>query len=264
MYRHAYAAKHERINVELDTAPLTSPTGPNGAPGFHNVAGSQITVPQVTNVYVGAFWGDQSILESFSKAILENGYLDPLRELGYGTGPGVYLGSVDDDPISNGTIHDTDIRARVIKMLDGSVLHADANSLFMLLLPTGVTVYVDRDGNESCASCCGYHDAFPYQGIDVAYGVIPSPVGCNNCGNGDLGYFTAAYVHELVEACTDKVPGKGWIAADGQEASDLEAWHLFGWGPPSDNRRFVVQGYYTNERGNTIGAWRDAGDATVA
>src|ERR1039458_1680924 len=43
----------------------------------------------------------------------------------------------------------------------------------------------------------------------------------------------------------------------GEENGDLEAWILFGWGPPDDPQRYTVQGYYTNERGNTVGAWRD-------
>ena len=73
----------------------------------------------------------------------------------------------------------------------------------------------------------------------------------------EMGDFTAIYAHEVAEACTDKVPGKGWLADDGQENGDLEAWILFKWGPPDDPHRYVVQGYYTNERGDTVGCWRD-------
>src|SRR2546429_4778928 len=70
---------------ELVTRPLTSPTGPGGANGFRNRGGSQIANPRVTNVYLGDFWGDRDLVEGFSKALVENGYLDPLSELGYGT-----------------------------------------------------------------------------------------------------------------------------------------------------------------------------------
>jgi hypothetical protein len=73
---------------------------------------------------------------------------------------------------------------------------------------------------------------------------------CTGC-RGQIGDFTAVYAHELAEAATDKVPGRGWVAADGEENGDLEAWILFGWGPPADPQRYTVQGYYTNERGNT-------------
>ena len=142
-------------------------------------------------------------------------------------------------------------------MIDAGVLHADANSLFMLILPDGVTSRFDGDGSQSCSSFCGYHDAFRHQNVDVAYAVMPSPTGCSGCGSGEMGDFTAVYAHEVAEACTDKVPGKGWLADDGQENGDLEAWILFKWGPPDDPHRYVVQGYYTNERGDTVGCWRD-------
>jgi hypothetical protein len=240
---------------ELLTQPLEAPTGPGGASGFRNRAGSQITTPCVSNVYLGPFWDDQNHLEAFSKAIIENGYMDPLRQLGYGTGSGVYLGPVQGATLAPGDFTDSQARQTVADMLDQGVLHADQNTLFMLILPSGVVSKFD-DGSASCSRFCGYHDAFTYHGIDVAYAVMPSAE-CTGCGDGAIGAFTATYSHEVAEACTDKVPGKGWVADDGSENGDLEAWILFPWGPPDDPKRFTVQGYYTNELGNTIGAWRD-------
>ena len=257
VYRPGYLRAEDRDNEELLTRPLASPTGPGGAKRFRNRGGSQIATPHVTNVYLGDFWGDRNFFEGFSKAIVENGYLDPLKTLGYGTGSGAYLGPVDGGEISPGTLNDSDARIRLAKMIDAGVLHADANSLFMLILPDGVTSRFDGDGSQSCSSFCGYHDAFRHQNVDVAYAVMPSPTGCSGCGSGEMGDFTAVYAHEVAEACTDKVPGKGWLADDGQENGDLEAWILFKWGPPDDPHRYVVQGYYTNERGDTVGCWRD-------
>ena len=245
---------HEN-NKDLATNPLASPTGPGGAPGFSNRAGSQIAVPEVTNIYLGQFWGDRALVEAFSKAVVENGYLDPLRDLGYGTGPGSYQGSIDNLILSDGdTFHDSDAQATVKSMLDAGTIQGNANSLFVLILPDGVTAVLDSDGSKSCAQFCGYHDAFDYQGTSIAYSVLPSSL-CQGCG-GQIGDFTAVYAHELAEASTDKVPGQGWVADDGEENGDLEAWVLFGWGPPEDPQRYTVQGYYTNERGNTVGAWR--------
>lgn len=246
---------------ELLTQPLEAPTGPWGSSGFRNRAGSQIAVPCVSNVYLGEFWGDQTHVEAFSKAIVENGYLDPLKQLNYGTGPGVYLGPVQGEPLAPGDFTDSQARQTVTDMLDQGVLHADQNTLFMLMLPSGVTSKFD-DGSASCDSFCGYHDAFTYHGIDVAYAIMPSAQ-CSGCGDGAIGAFTATYSHELAEACTDKIPGKGWVADDGSENGDLEAWILFPWGPPTDPKRFTVQGYYTNEQGNTIGAWRDSAPAVA-
>jgi hypothetical protein len=239
---------------DLIVHPLASPTGPGGAKGFRNRAGSTISQPQVMNVYLGTFWGDQQFVESFSKAIVENGYLDPLRGLGYGTGSGTYLGSTAGPALQpNSTFTDSDARKMLKQLLDEGVLHGDSDSLFVFILPDKV---VSQLGNaKSCSDYCGYHDSVPFNGQDIAYAILPSPL-CKGCG-GEIGDFTAVYAHELAEATTDKIPGKGWVADDGQENGDLEAWVLFPWGPPDDPKRYTVQGYYTNERGNTIGAWRD-------
>jgi hypothetical protein len=256
VYRPAYLRVEEAENHELVTQPLASPTGPGGAAGFRNRAGSQLARPQVTNVYMGPFWGDQAFLDGFSKAIVEYGYLQPLSDLGYGTGNGDYLGSVNGDALVAGTVfNDSDAQAKIAAMLDAGVLTASADSLFVLILPDGVTSRFDSDGSESCSSFCGYHDAFTHNGMEVAYAVLPSPTGCAGCGNGNVGDFTAVYGHELAEAATDKIPGQGWVADDGEENGDLEAWVLFGWGPPTDPKRYTVQGYYTNERGDTVGQW---------
>ncbi len=237
------------------TNPLASPTGPGGAAGFSNRAGSQIAVPEVTNIYLGQFWGDRDFVEGFSKAVVENGYLDPLSDLGYGTGSGTYKGPIDNPVLSDGdTFHDADAQSTLTSMLDAGTIQGNANSLFVLILPDGVTAVLDSDGSQSCAQFCGYHEAFDYQGTTIAYAVLPSSL-CQSCG-GQIGDFTAVYGHELAEAATDKVPGQGWVADDGEENGDLEAWILFGWGPPEDPQRYTVQGYYTNERGNTVGAYR--------
>jgi hypothetical protein len=239
---------------DLVVHPLAAPTGPGGAKGFHNRAGCTIAIPQVTNIYLGSFWGDQQFVEVFSKAVVENGYLDPLRELKYGTGSGSYLGFVNGPDVSQqSTFSDSDARTTLAKMLDAGAIHGDRNSLFILILPDKI-VSTMADGSKSCKDYCGYHDSIPHNGTDIAYAVLPSSM-CKGCG-GELGDFTAVYAHEVAEACTDKVPGKGWVADDGQENGDLEAWILFGWGPTSDPNRYTVQGYYTNERGNTVGLWR--------
>src|SRR5579864_6513442 len=253
--RQAYLRKEDSGNHELVTRPLASPTGPGGAAGFKNVAGSQIAAPEVTNIYMGPFWGDQNLVEQFSQAVLQNGYLDPLKELGYGTGPGTYKGKIDGPALAPGSkFMDSDAQAAVQSLLNSGAIQANANSLFVLILPDGVTSFLGQD--QSCQAFCGYHDSFSSNGLDVAYAVLPSAL-CQGCG-GEIGDFTAVYAHELAEASTDKVPGQGWVADDGEENGDLEAWILFGWGPASDPQRYTVQGYYTIERGNTVGAWRGA------
>jgi len=97
--RPAVLLAAQKDNHELVSRPLSSPTGPGGAAGFRNRAGSQIAEPLVQNVYLGDFWGDKQVLETVWKAVVANGYLDPLGELGYGTGSGTYLGSVEGPPV---------------------------------------------------------------------------------------------------------------------------------------------------------------------
>ncbi len=234
--------------------PLATPTGPGGAPGFHNVAGSQIPVPETWNIYMGPFWGDQAFVEGFSKAIVENGYLDPLKTLGCGTGPGAYKGILNGPALASGTtFHDSDAQSALQSLVDQGQITPNANSLYFLILPDGVTSTLQ--GSNSCNDYCGYHDAFDYKGITIAYAVLPSTL-CSGCG-GLIGDFTAVYAHELAEAITDKVPGQGWIASDGEENGDLEAWVLMGWGPPTNPNLYTIQGYYTIQQGDTVGAWRN-------
>lgn len=251
--RPAYIREDEDDH-ELVSRPLATPTGPGAAAGFRNRGGSQIATPQITNIYLGSFWGDKEFVEGFSKAVLERGYLEPLKTLGYGTGPGKYLGAIDGPVLApKSQFSDAEAQAVVAKLLDQGAVAATANSLFMLILPDKVRSTM-ADGSRSCDRYCGYHDAFDHKGSTVAYGVLPSPL-CKGCG-GQMGDFTAVYAHELAEAVTDRVPGQGWVADDGSENGDLEAWILFGWGPPEEPHRYTVQGYYTNERGNTVGQWQ--------
>jgi hypothetical protein len=252
--RPAYIREDEDLDHELLTRPLASPTGPGGAAGFSNRHQSQIAVPEVHNIYMGTFWGDQAFVEQFSKDIVERGYLQPLKDLNYGTGPGKYMGSIEGRALHhNSQFHDRDAQSELAKMIDAGTLQPNENSLYVLILPDKVVSIMDQDGSRSCRQFCGYHDAFQHNGLEVAYAVLPSSK-CKGCG-GQIADFTAVYAHELAEAATDKVPGEGWVADDGSENGDLEAWILFGWGPPDDPNRYTVQGYYTNQRGNTAGPY---------
>src|SRR5262245_24975531 len=56
------AALFEDQNRDLINRPIEAPTGPQGAKGFRNRAGSQIPVPHVMNVYMGPFWDDMEKL----------------------------------------------------------------------------------------------------------------------------------------------------------------------------------------------------------
>jgi hypothetical protein len=74
----------------------------------------------------------------------------------------------------------SDAKRPIQSMLDARLLHADQNTLFMLILFDGVSSRFDGDGSMSCSSFCGYH-------ADVAYAILTSSTGCQGCGNGEIG-----------------------------------------------------------------------------
>jgi hypothetical protein len=163
------------------------------------------------------------------------------------------------------TMSDADVRDLIQSKISEGALHATKNTLFVFILKRGISV-IFSDGSKSVDRFSGYHDALIYQGIEVAYVVLPSPWDTPPWGEGrfasDEGrfdLFTASYSHELAEAVTDKIPGRGWVSEDGFENADLETGGLLTWDPPNCSRPFLVQAYYTNERGPTVGAWREKG-----
>jgi hypothetical protein len=56
---------------DLVDRPLASPTGPGGAAGFQNRAGSQIAVPKVTNIYLGGSGGTAIWSRASAKLLLK-------------------------------------------------------------------------------------------------------------------------------------------------------------------------------------------------
>src|SRR5690242_21405134 len=68
VYKPAVLREKDAGDHELVTRPLASPTGPHGAKGFRNRGGSQIKNPNVTNVYLGTFWGDRNFVEGDRKS----------------------------------------------------------------------------------------------------------------------------------------------------------------------------------------------------
>ena len=81
---------------------------------------------------------------------------------------------------------------------------------------------VVQGGSRSCQAFCGYHDTF---GIGIYYAVMPFP-NCAGCLGGmiNLEALTATSSHELCEAITDPLPGKGWYDDTHGEIGDICAW----------------------------------------
>ncbi len=89
--------------------------------------------------------------------------------------------------------------------------------MYFVFLPPGVKVALG--GSQSCQAFCGYNDAI---GTQIFYAVMPFP-DCSGC-RGNLAPFdalTATSSHELCEAITDPIPGKGWYDDANGEIGDI-------------------------------------------
>ena len=95
------------------------------------------------------------------------------------------------------------------------------NTLFFVYLPPGTSVA--QGGARSCQAFCGYHNDIAEK---LYYAVMPYP-GCGGCTGAlsQLDALTSTSSHELCEAITDPVPGRGWYDDGGNaEIGDLCAW----------------------------------------
>jgi hypothetical protein len=187
--------------------------------------------PVISSVKVfTVFWSpsvpNQSGLPGFYASLVQGPYVDLLTEYDTPTqniGRGSYLGTyVDGAAPSDSTITDDQIAQELARLLDaGSLPAADADTLFMVHFPAGVTITMD--GNTSCQQFCAYHSSFTHGSGTVYYGVMPDfSGGCASCG-GESNAFdgtTVVAAHEVGEAMTD--PNIG-VANQNQDE------HQLGW-----------------------------------
>ncbi len=98
----------------------------------------------------------------------------------------------------------------------------DPNLLYFVYLPPGVTVV--QGGSKSCQAFCGYHSDINGQ---IFYAAMPYP-NCNGCLGGLSAFdaLTGTSSHELCEAITDAIPGRGWYDDVNGEIGDICAWHF--------------------------------------
>jgi hypothetical protein len=168
---------------------------------------------------------------------------------------------------------DPDIPTELMAQINSGNLPApDANTVYMVHLPPGVSVsltYPDNSVVTSCQDFCAYHY---YQG-GIVYGVLPdlstpgcAPAGgrCNQgygcCGNiSAFVSLTTAASHELMEAITDPQPisHPGWVQSGlvvNNEIGDLCAFAGDGLiAPLADNAYTSIVGpdgkTYTAQKG---------------
>ena len=96
----------------------------------------------------------------------------------------------------------------------------NANLLYFVYLPPGVTVV--QGGSKSCQAFCGYHSDISGQ---IFYAAMPY-ANCAGCLGGLSAFdaLTGTSSHELCEAITDAIPGRGWYDNTHGEIGDICAW----------------------------------------
>ncbi len=218
---------------------MRGPTGligapPVGAPAtaqFTYRGGPLLTAVEIVTVFWGAPWAEATAqatmqsLNAFFQFLVSSPYVDQLGE--YSTpqqkiGRGRFAGTARVTNAAPGTsVTDNAVQ----QMLEGEVARKSlpaptANTLYFTFLPPGVTVVAGSD--RSCQAFCGYHDR---SAGGLYYAVVPYP-DCSGClGNlQPLDALTSVCSHELGEAITDAVPGRGWYDDATGEIGDICAW----------------------------------------
>ncbi len=185
---------------------------------------------EVFTIFWGTSWGSASgtalmtKLNAFYSAILVSPLIDQLGEysvpgqkIGHGklTGTKVITANA---PV--GSVTDTTVRAQLAKWIAAKIVPpSNKNTLYFVYLEPGIVSIMG--GSKSCQSFCGYHN---HNG-SVYYAVMPYP-SCSGCLGG-LSVFdalTGTSSHELCEAITDPIPGKGWYDNTNGEIGDICAW----------------------------------------
>ena len=200
--------------------------------GFGNVHMVYRGGPVISNVKVfTVFWNasvpNQSALDAFYGTIVNSSYVDWLSEYDTPTqkiGRGSFIGTyVDPSPPGATQLTDDAIRQELGKLLDsGAVPAPDANTLFMMHFPAGVSITMDSAA--SCQQFCAYHSSFVHGSATVYYGIMPDfSGGCASCGgeSTQLASTTVVASHEVAESMTD--PNIG-VANDTQNEKAL-AWY---------------------------------------
>ena len=192
--------------------------------------GPLIRNAEVTTIFWGGWWRSApqvdvvTRLNQFFDDILVSALMDQLAEYSVpasAIGHGKRVGTATIDKAPPASVDD----AAIVSLLQGllaakTVPAANANSIYFVFLPSGVTVTMA--GQASCSAFCGYHDAI---GGKIAYAVEPYP-DCQGCMGGLAAFdgLTVTSSHELCEAVTDPVPGQGWYDDANGEIGDICAW----------------------------------------
>jgi hypothetical protein len=223
--RGAAAEEGDLFDGQPHPAPASAHLSYNGGPLICNV--------QVYTIFWGKLWGttptSQQMLKQlnqFFAAILVSPLIDQLAEYNVpkqSIGHGTLLGSrTISANAPAGSITDSAIQSQLQKWIKArTVPAATKNTLYFIYLDPAVSVIMG--GSKSCQSFCGYHN----NARSVYYAVMPYPT-CSGClgGLSAIDALTGTSSHELCEAITDPIPGKGWYDNTNGEIGDICAWNF--------------------------------------
>ncbi len=169
--------------------------------------GALIPHVEAQAVFLGSQWSSNTTLESEADSInkylaglVQSPYMDMLTDAGYNVGQGTYTPGKVINTTVTGTITDATIRSLLQAAINfeidgkpaGLVEQPDANRLYIVYTPSGVTV--NDNGATSQTSFLGYHGAFSGTDvygtpIDIHYVVVPHPGAPNpvSTANGFVG-----------------------------------------------------------------------------
>lgn len=202
------------------------------APQLKYRNGPLITNAEVFTIFWGAGWQEARVrklptkVNGFFRYILASAMMDQLAEYsvpGQTIGHGKLTGTLAiTNPPLGGSVSDAAIQHMLQHLIatNHSVPEPSPNTLYFLYVQPGTKVV--QGGNPSCRSFCGYHNDISGQ---IFYAVVPYP-GCAGC-KGSMDVFeslTSTSGHELCEAITDPIPGRGWYDHANGEIGDICGW----------------------------------------
>jgi hypothetical protein len=206
-------------------------TAPVAPPNLTYRHGPLLANVQVFTLFWGPAWqaaqrtlADE--LNQFFDFVLKSPLIDQLAEYSvpaYSIGHGQRTGTATIVvPALKHSVSDTAIQHMLQSEIAGNsaVPPPTPDTLYFVYLPPGVRVI--QGGSASCQAFCGYHNDISGQ---VFYAVMPFP-GCHGCTGtlSTLDALTSTSSHELCEAITDPIPGRGWYDDVNGEIGDICAW----------------------------------------
>ena len=208
----------ESFPLDSASPTATDAPGPVGAHMNYN-GGPVLSNVVIHTVYWGSSVANQAEFNTAYGKMVDSEYFDWLSEYNTPTqtiGRGSFGGSFVDTSPPSGNVTDVQIQTELARLIRAGSLPAnDANNLYMIHFPPGVSITGPGGTSSSCVQFCAYHGTFVLNGKDAFYGVIPDLGGAcaGGCGPGSqFDNTTMVASHEVVEAVTDPAVGLATVA----------------------------------------------------